>query len=114
MNLSIRHLSCLLLCAASFIAGAAPAWAAGANTNPVRSGQSIYSSRCSSCHDYAMRGAPRLTDKAAWTHRLAQGQEKLYEHVIKGLGWMPRRGACSTCTDDELKAAVDYMLSRIN
>jgi cytochrome c5 len=61
-----------------------------------------------------MRGAPKFTDKTAWAPRLAQGREKLYEHVIKGLGWMPSRGTCSTCTDEEIKAAVDYMLSRMN
>ncbi|WP_420227657.1 c-type cytochrome [Pigmentiphaga litoralis] len=60
-----------------------------------------------------MRNAPRLTDKAAWAPRLAQPPGTLTAHVIKGLGWMPPRGTCSACSDEEIQAAVDYMVSRL-
>jgi cytochrome c5 len=60
-----------------------------------------------------MRGSPQVRDTAAWAPRLAQGKDKLYQHVIDGLGWMPRRGTCFTCSDEEVKAAVDYMLTLV-
>lgn len=82
-------------------------------TAPARSGRAIYSVSCVSCHGYGMRGAPKVTDVAAWAPRLAQGKDKMYQHVIEGMGWMPRRGTCSTCSDDEVKAAVDYMVSQV-
>lgn len=90
-----------------------PASAAADTAKPARAGASIYSVSCASCHTYGMRGAPKLTDKAAWAPRLAQPPGMLYTHVVKGLGWMPPRGTCSTCTDEEIKAAVDYMVSRL-
>lgn len=113
MNLFANCLVRLGVCVVSIAAGSLPAWAADP-AKPVRSGSSIYSTRCASCHDFGMRGSPKLTDKSGWAPRLAQGKDKLYEHAIKGLGWMPGRGACSSCSDDDIKAAVDYMLSRMN
>ena len=86
---------------------------AAATGKPARSGASIYSVSCASCHTYGMRGAPKLTDKAAWAPRLAQPPGTLTAHVIKGLGWMPPRGTCSACSDDDIQAAVDYMVSRL-
>ncbi|RZA30088.1 MAG: hypothetical protein EOP02_02630 [Proteobacteria bacterium] len=57
-------------------------------------------------------GAPKLGDKAAWADRINQGQNVLYEHAIKGFqgkaGMMPPKGG-SAASDDEVKAAVDYM-----
>ena len=94
--------------------GPAPAiQLAAATGKPARSGASIYSVSCASCHTYGMRGAPKLTDKAAWAPRLAQQPGTLVTHVIKGLGWMPPRGTCTTCSDEDIKAAVDYMVSRL-
>lgn len=97
---------------AAFVLLCLPSLAAD-TTAPARSGRAIYSVSCVSCHGYGMRGAPKVTDAAAWASRLAQGKDKMYQHVIEGMGWMPRRGTCFTCSDDEVKAAVDYMVSQV-
>ena len=87
---------------------AAPA-AAGADV-----GKKIYDSACVACHGAGIAGAPKFGDKAAWGQRIAQGQAKLYEHAIKGFqgssGVMPPKGG-STASDEEVKAAVDYMVA---
>ena len=61
-----------------------------------------------------MAGAPKFGDKAAWAPRIKQGSATLYDHAIKGFqgnaGVMPPKGA-STASDDEVKAAVDYMVN---
>nr|WP_312477354.1 c-type cytochrome [Achromobacter ruhlandii] len=77
-----------------------------------RTGDAIYTASCSACHGTGAAGAPKLGDKAAWQLRLSQGQATLYEHAIKGLRAMPARGACTDCSDDELKAAVDYLVDK--
>ena len=68
--------------------------------------------RCTACHTAGIAGAPRIGDKAAWAPRIAQGANVLYEHALKGFqgkaGMMPPKGG-STASDDDVKAAVDYM-----
>jgi cytochrome c5 len=37
----------------------------------------------------------------------------LHKHAIEGfndIGMMPAKGLCMSCSDDEVMAAVDYML----
>jgi cytochrome c5 len=84
---------------------AAPALAADA-------GQKLYGSVCIACHGAGVAGAPKFGDKAVWADRVKQGSNVLYEHAIKGYqgknGVMPPKGGASA-SDDEVKAAVDYM-----
>jgi len=95
----------------SFVSLAAFAVNAQPTTKPARDGQAVYGRYCAACHGRGMRGAPKLTDASAWAPRLEQDKATLYAHSIQGIGWMPTRGGCSTCTDEEIKAAVDYLLT---
>lgn len=78
-------------------------------------GEAIYNSACFNCHGPGMDGAPRLGDQAAWAPRIAQGQRTLYEHALKGFngkrGTMPAKGGNRTLEDEDVKAAVDYMVN---
>jgi cytochrome c5 len=96
--------------AAPAAAAAAPAAAkAGASAD---AGKALYTATCSACHGAGIAGAPKFGDKAAWAPRVKQGSAVLYEHALKGFqgkaGVMPPKGG-STASDDEVKAAVDYM-----
>ena len=73
-------------------------------------GQKIYNTNCVVCHAAGVAGAPKLGDKAAWAPRLAKGMDTLLSHVIKGFNAMPPKGTCAACSDDELKAAIEYMV----
>jgi len=78
-------------------------------------GEAVYNKTCKMCHDRGMAGAPKTGDAAAWKDRIAQGMDTLYTHSIKGFkgkGMMPPRGGNSKLTDDEVKAAVDYMVEK--
>ncbi len=91
---------------------AAPAPAAAAPGASAEVGKKIYDASCVACHSTGIAGSPKLGDKGAWAPRLAQGNDVLYTHAIQGFqgktGMMPPRGG-STASDDEVKAAVDYM-----
>ncbi|NOR51346.1 MAG: cytochrome c5 family protein [Gammaproteobacteria bacterium] len=91
--------------AASTASAAAPAKAA-------RTGEQIYSSTCMVCHAAGIAGAPKLGDSAAWAPRIATGADALLASAIKGKGAMPPMGTCATCSADEFKSAVDYMISK--
>lgn len=95
---------------------AAPA-TAPASTPAVENavGKKAYVAVCAMCHAAGVAGAPKPGNKADWDPRIAQGNDTLYKHTIEGFtgakGMMPARGASNTLTDDELKAAVDYMVA---
>ncbi|UCH54422.1 MAG: cytochrome c5 family protein [Pseudomonadota bacterium] len=79
-------------------------------------GKSVYDQACQACHAAGVAGAPKLGDKAAWKDRIAQGNDKLYEHSLKGFqgkkGVMPPKGGFANLSDADVKAAVDYMVSK--
>lgn len=99
-------------------AEAAPATSAAMQTvAPAASlsadaGKKTYEAACQACHTPGIAGAPKFGDKAAWAPRIKQGNEVLYTHAIKGFqgkaGVMPAKGG-SSASDEEVKAAVDYM-----
>lgn len=92
---------------------AAPAPAPVVAENAV--GKKVYGSVCALCHAANVAGAPKPGDKADWGPRIAQGKELLYKHALEGFtgvkGMMPAKGGSTTLTDDEVKAAVDHMVS---
>jgi cytochrome c5 len=79
-------------------------------------GKATYDTACFACHKDGVAGAPKLGDKAAWKDRIAQGNDTLYGHAIKGFqgkkGFMPAKGGNAALKDDAVKAAVDYMVSQ--
>lgn len=93
-------------------ASSAPATTAAASGD---AGEKLYGSVCKTCHEGGLLGAPKFEDKGAWAPRIAQGKETLYKHAIEGFqgknGVMPAKGG-STASDAEVKAAVDYMVSK--
>jgi cytochrome c5 len=95
-------------------AAAQPAAATAAPAQPsapvARSGQQIFSAVCAMCHGTGLAGAPKFGDKDAWKPRIAQGIETLHDHALHGFKGMPAKGTCVTCTDAEIKSAVDYMV----
>lgn len=80
-------------------------------------GKTIYGSLCHTCHDAGVAGAPKVSSKADWTARIAQGEETLLKHAIEGFtgahGVMPPKGGNPALTDEQMKAVVDYMLSQV-
>lgn len=95
-------------------AAAAPAAPAETVKSAAIDGQKIYNAACAACHTAGIAGAPKLADKGQWAPRVKQGSPILYDHAIKGFagkaGMMPPKGG-STASDDEVKAAVDYMVA---
>lgn len=98
---------------ATQVAAAAPAPAADAA--PVDPGKQVYSGLCFSCHGTGLPGIPQFGDKTAWAERIAAGNALLYERAINGFTgksgiMMPPKGGNPALTDDQIKAAVDYMV----
>jgi cytochrome c5 len=101
--------------AAPVAATPAPVVVAAAPAEPS-AGEHAYKATCSMCHATGAAGAPLFGNKDEWGPRIAQGKDVLYEHAIKGFtgakGAMPAKGANASLSDDDVKAAVDYMVAK--
>ena len=79
-------------------------------------GKETYDVVCFACHAQGLAGAPKPGDKEAWPARIAQGNDVLYDHAINGYtgasgSMMPAKGGRADIADDDIKAAVDYMVA---
>lgn len=74
--------------------------------------EEIYSSSCSACHASGAAGAPKLGDKDAWAPRIKSGSEILYNSAIQGKKAMPPKGGNISLSNEDVKAVVDYMVTK--
>lgn len=72
-------------------------------------GEKLYKSVCITCHSVGVAGAPKFGDKESWAPFIKTGLDSMLKKAISGVGAMPPRGG-SQATDDELKAAIQYMV----
>ncbi len=86
-----------------------------ASTETV-SGEATYQTACMACHTTGVAGAPKLGDASAWQERLSQGNDILYQHAINGFqgkaGIMPPKGGNPALSDEQVAAAVDYIIEK--
>jgi cytochrome c5 len=91
-----------------------------ASTGPAASagidGQAVYQRACFACHGTGAAGAPKLGDTGAWAPRIAKGKDTLVSHAINGFqgakGMMPPKGGNMSLSDEEVAAAVGYLMSQ--
>ena len=82
----------------------------------VMTGPQVYNNACNACHGSGAGGAPITGDTAVWAPRIAQGIDVLYDHAINGFDGdavtpMLAKGGRADLSDDEVRSAVDYMVS---
>ena len=73
--------------------------------------EEVYAS-CSACHASGAAGAPITGEAGAWSGRIAKGVDTLYLNAINGINAMPAKGGNASLSDENVKAAVDYMLNQ--
>lgn len=79
----------------------------------LKRGKQVYLNSCNLCHQRGETGAPIIGSSANWYKRVQErGVPALYEHTINGYNSMPIKGACVTCSDNDIKSAVDYLLKQ--
>jgi cytochrome c5 len=77
-----------------------------------KSGEDIYNSSCMACHSTGAGGAPKVGDNAAWASRISKGIDALYNSGVNGVPGtgMIAKGGCMSCSDEDIHAAVDYIV----
>ena len=80
-------------------------------------GKTIFGNLCHACHETGAGGAPKISDKAAWAPRVAEGLDTLIKHATDGFtgksGVMPPKGGNPALTDDQIKATVQWMVEQV-
>ena len=80
-------------------------------------GKTIFDGVCTGCHTAGVNGAPKLGDKAMWGPRIKEGIDTLVKHAIEGYhgpdgNTMPPKGGMPSLTDDQVKAAVHWIVDQ--
>ena len=75
-------------------------------------GKKVYEANCQACHGGAVPGVPHVGKKEDWAPRIKQGKDTLHKHALEGFNAMPAKGGNGSLSDDEVKAAVDYMANQ--
>ncbi len=83
---------------------------ASSSADKEQAGKALYTQVCQACHAAGVLGAPKFGDKAAWAPRLKDPMDVIYNYALHGKGQMPPKGG-SSASDDDVKAAVDYMVN---
>lgn len=76
-------------------------------------GEGIYGSVCVACHASGAAGAPIRGEEEAWAARTEQGFATLVDHAINGIGAMPAKGGNASLSDEEVEAAVAYLVEPV-
>ncbi|WP_231489583.1 c-type cytochrome [Billgrantia saliphila] len=97
--------------AALFAGAATLAFAASAQAQA--DGEAIYNQACMACHMTGAAGAPIRGDADAWAPRMEKGIDTLYTHAIEGFNAMPPKGGHMGLSDEEVQAAVDFMVEPV-
>lgn len=100
----------MIAAALLLIAGDAMAATPGKGKGENTVGRKVYEAVCSVCHAKGLYNAPLLDDKQAWKARIAKGMATLEKSALVGSGMMPPKGGKAQLTDEEVKAAVAYMV----
>ncbi len=90
-------------------------WAVGlvlaASHAHAADGVTVYNQNCAMCHAPGLANSPKFGDKAAWGPRIATGKDALLKSALNGKGAMPARGGNPKLSDDDVAAAVEYMVN---
>ena len=80
-------------------------------------GATIFGNLCKTCHETGAGGAPKISDKAAWAPRVAEGLDTLIKHATEGFtgksGVMPPKGGNPALNDEQIKATVTWIVSQV-
>ena len=90
--------------AQSAAAEAAPA------SEVVVNGPEVYGGLCKTCHDTGVAEAPIPGTEQMAAREAERGLDGLVQNALNGLNAMPPRGGNPALTDEQIQAAVEFML----
>ncbi len=103
------------VCLASQDCGSASAEPADSSSDDggAADGEEIYGNVCTACHDTGAAGSPVRGNEEDWADRVDKGFDTLLDHAINGFNGMPAKGGNPNLSDDDMHAAVAYMVEPV-
>lgn len=99
--------------AISALASSVTFLASCADNSQLKMGEEVFSGLCIACHAAGLNGAPIFGNAKMWGPRIEQGIPTLVEHATNGYGLMPAKGGNPDLTDEQIAAAVAYMVNEV-
>jgi cytochrome c5 len=98
---------------AAALAAAQPpvAPAAAPNAAEAIDGGQVYNGICMSCHDAGVAGAPVTGSDDLAQRASEKGFETMVANAINGINIMPPKGGNPSLSDEQIRAAVEFMLN---
>jgi cytochrome c5 len=84
-----------------------------AGLSQANDGKEIYNQNCAMCHAAGLANAPKLGNKADWEPRVKAGKDALLQAALKGKNAMPAKGGNPKLTDEQVAAAVEFMVAAV-
>ncbi|MDX1734397.1 MAG: c-type cytochrome [Halioglobus sp.] len=75
-------------------------------------GREVYVASCARCHEHGAEGAPVTGTAGDWGERSQLWDAVLAEHARDGYLGMPARGGDDVLTEDQVRAATEYIMAR--
>ncbi|MGD2118330.1 MAG: c-type cytochrome [Chromatiales bacterium] len=109
-----RLVFCTLLLLPALVAAEPSRYFAFADEH-LSQGRSIWLDNCEGCHGWGVADAPIPMQPDDWRERVVKPRGLLYTHAIEGFfgpddSMMPAKGGNMALTDQQVQAAVDYMV----
>jgi cytochrome c5 len=93
--------------------GLSAALLSGCGDKTLAMGEEVFKGTCIACHGQGLNGAPIFGNKKMWAKRLPQGVPVLIQHAANGYGLMPAKGGNADLSDEQIAAAVKYMVAQV-
>ena len=89
-----------------------PAASGSASSADLAKGKQVVEGTCAACHGSGVLGAPKIGNKADWAPRIKKGLATLEKHALHGFKQMPAKGGKASLSDQQVKDAIEYMISQ--
>jgi cytochrome c5 len=79
-------------------------------------GRAVWLVTCEGCHGYGVADAPIPMQPEDWAERVGKERTVLYHHALNDLfgpgdTYMPAKGGNAELSDEQVRQAVDYMVT---
>lgn len=79
-------------------------------------GKEIFKNNCASCHTGGFKGwvtgAPEIGELEEWKESFEKNNQELVNIVFTGANDHELKGGCDACTKDQIRAAIEYIMSK--